>query len=60
MLIAHAWAWRLWVHLHNNIKGLKGLDLDPLWELGLAHGPCGNKVIDTLLVSHVPALERLG
>lgn len=38
-------AWRLEVHLLNSIRVVKGLDSDPLWELGLAHGRCGNKMI---------------
>lgn len=38
-------AWRLEVHLLNSIRGVEGLDPDPLWELGLAHGHCGNKMI---------------
>lgn len=38
-------AWGLEVHLLNSIRGAKGLDPDPVWELGLAHGHCGNKMI---------------
>lgn len=45
MLSAHAWAQRLGICLLNSIRGVKGLDPDPLWELGLARGHCGNKMI---------------
>lgn len=45
MLSAHAWVWILGIHLLDSIRGVKGLDLDPVWEMGLAHDPCGNKVI---------------
>lgn len=38
-------AWRLEVHLLNSIRGVKRLNPDSLWELGLAHGHCGNKII---------------
>uniref|UniRef100_A0A8D2NZN8 Formin homology 2 domain containing 1 n=1 Tax=Zosterops lateralis melanops TaxID=1220523 RepID=A0A8D2NZN8_ZOSLA len=43
MLTTHVW--RLKVHLLNSIRGVKGLDPNPLWELGLVHSCCGNKMI---------------
>lgn len=42
---AHHSLWRLKVHLLNSIRGVKGLDPNPLWESGLVHSCCGNKMI---------------